>query len=343
MLIAIHHQKGSFSDRWIEYLENQNVSYKIVNCFDSDILNQLSDSDGLMWHWNHATPEAFLFARQLVFSVEAMGKRVYPNANTCWHYDDKVGQKYLLEGIGAPLVASWVFYTKKQALEWIEETGFPKVFKLRGGYGSNNVKLVNSKDEARSLATRAFSGGFSQMDKTALLKNRIWKFKQKPDKKTFLGILKGVGRQFSDSRMEKVFGKEKSYLYFQDFLPGNDFDTRLIIIGNRCFGIRRYNRKGDFRASGSGLIEYQPELFDMRAVAAAFEVVRKLKTQSLAFDFVFNQAGSPEIIEISYAFNVEVYDPCPGYWNEELKWVEEKVNLQYYIVQDFIEECRDAR
>ena len=73
---------------------------------------------------------------------------VFPNFNTAWHFDDKVGQKYLLEAIDAPLVPSYVFYSKEMALKWLEQTQFPKVFKLRGGAGSANVKLV--QDEKRS-------------------------------------------------------------------------------------------------------------------------------------------------------------------------------------------------
>src|SRR5690606_15154424 len=104
---------------------------------------------------------------------------------------------------------------------------------------------------------RAFGKGFRQMDGLALIKNRLWKFKQSPNLKTALNVFKGVAKLFVGTRMGGVHGREKGYLYFQEFMPKNEFDTRLIVIGNRCFGIRRYNRTGDFRASGSGLIKYE--------------------------------------------------------------------------------------
>jgi len=145
MKIAIHKRPGSFSDRWIEYCNQKNINYKIVNCYDSDIINQLKDCSGLMWHWNHGDYREQNFARQLIISIEKMGAKVFPNSNTCWHFDDKVGQKYLLEAIGAPLAPTYVFYDKKSAFDWIDKTTFPKVFKLRGGAGSLNVKLVEHK------------------------------------------------------------------------------------------------------------------------------------------------------------------------------------------------------
>ena len=106
MKIAIHEYAGSFSDRWIKYCDEKKVPYKLVNCYDSDIVSQLEDCQALMWHWNQNDYKAALFARQLTISLEKKGIKVFPDVNTAWHHDDKVGQKYLLEAIGAPLVKS---------------------------------------------------------------------------------------------------------------------------------------------------------------------------------------------------------------------------------------------
>ena len=96
----------------------------------------MDDCDALMWHHFQTNPKAILFAKQLLFALEQSGKKVFPDFRTGWHFDDKLGQKYLLEAIDAPLVPSYVFYDKKEALEWVQKTDFPKVFKLRGGAGS---------------------------------------------------------------------------------------------------------------------------------------------------------------------------------------------------------------
>jgi hypothetical protein len=102
--IAIHHTPGSFSDRWLNNCLEKKIVYKLVNCYDFNIVDQLSDCDGLMWHWDQNDYKAALFARQLTLSLEKKGMKVFPNVNTCWHFDDKLGQKYLLESIDAPLV-----------------------------------------------------------------------------------------------------------------------------------------------------------------------------------------------------------------------------------------------
>src|SRR5690606_7306067 len=140
MKIAIHHRKGTFSDRWIEYCKFNNIQYKLVNAFDSDIIAQVKGYDVFMWHHHHSNLPDVLVAKSILFALEHSGVKVFPDFKTGWHFDDKVAQKYLLEAINAPLVPSHIFYDKQTAVDWAETTTFPKVFKLKGGAGSANVR-----------------------------------------------------------------------------------------------------------------------------------------------------------------------------------------------------------
>lgn len=113
-----------------------------------------------------------------------------------------------------------------------------------------------------------------------------------------------------------------------------------MIIGNRCFGCRRYCRKNDFRASGSGLCEYEPELFDKKSIRCAFETARKLESQSIAFDFLILN-NEPKIVEISYCFPMEgASDDCRGYWDSNLNWYNPPINLQSFMIEDFIKNLK---
>jgi glutathione synthase/RimK-type ligase-like ATP-grasp enzyme len=307
-----------------------------VSCYDSDIIQQLDDCDALMWNWNQTDFRAALMARQLTISLELRGKKIFPDFKTCWHHDDKVGQKYLLEAIDAPLVKTHVFYSKKEAEEWLNKTSFPKVFKLRGGAGSLNVKLVKSRSEAQSYVNKAFGKGFSQINGWGRLKDKLWIFKRDRNLAAVKGIFKGIGRLFIYTELAKFSQREKGYIYFQDFMPGNTYDTRLVVIGDRCIGVRRYVRENDFRASGSGIKAYEPELFDKRCIKIAFEIARKLELQSVGFDFIWDN-DEPKIVELSYTFIVgPFYDNCPGYWDSNLQWHQAEVNLQRFMIEDFL-------
>lgn len=337
MKIAIHNRPGSFSDRWIAYCQGNSISFITVNCNSSDIIGQIKDCDGLMWHWSHDDYRAQNFARQLIFSVEKMGIKVFPNFNTCWHFDDKVGQKYLLEAIKAPLVPSYVFYDQDETFKWIENTRFPKVFKLRGGAGSQNVKLIQNKNAAKRIVRKAFSKGFPFADKISAFKHWFWVLRRDKNSKAVIHAIKGSIRLVCPTKGIGLLPRQKGYVYFQDFIPNNNFDDRVVIIGNRAIAIRRQNRDGDFRASGSGLIKHNSDLFDTKTIKAAFDVTDQIGANSLAFDFVYDEIRNPLIVEISYAYSMGIaYDDCPGYWDKDLNWHEDDVNPQRYIIEDFI-------
>jgi hypothetical protein len=109
---------------------------------------------------------------------------------------------------------------------------------------------------------------------------------------------------------------------FQKFLPNNLFDTRVSIIGERAFAFRRFNRENDFRASGSGRINYDINKIDLHSVEIAFNISNKLNFQSMAYDFLFNERKELEICEVSYTYvDTAVYN-CPGFWDKDLSWHE---------------------
>lgn len=335
MNIAIHNRIGSFSDKWIEYCKTYGIKYKLVNCYNSDIIQQLGDCDGLMWHWSQSDSKAILFARQLTYSLEQKRIKVFPDSKTCWHFDDKVGQKYLLEAVCAPLVPSYVFYDKSEAIKWAKHTKYPKVFKLRGGAGSVNVKLIKTKRHANKLIKKAFEKGFRVTDRSNSLKDRFLRFQRDRDLTALVHVLKGFIRLIFPKYDEVMRVRDKGYIYFQDFIPNNEHDIRVVIIGERAFAIKRMIRKNDFRASGSGNIIYNKDSIPIECVESAFFCAEKLGTQSVAFDFVFDM-GKSRLVEISYAFSRKGYLPCPGYWDKELNWHKGAFTPEYFMIEDFI-------
>ena len=89
------------------------------------------------------------------------------------------------------------------------------------------------------------------------------------------------------------------------------YDQRIIVIGDKAIGLKRMVRENDFRASGSGTFFYERELFDIECVRIAFAVSKKLKCQSLSYDFIYDKEKKLKIVEVSYGYNKRVYYPCP--------------------------------
>lgn len=336
MKIAIHHSKNSYSQYWIEYCERRNIDFKIVNCYSLDIIQQLEDCDALLWHWIFWRSCDIVFAKNLLYSLELAGKKVYPDIRSCQFYDDKVGQKYLSESLKLPLVNSYVFCNKEDALKWISTIDFPIVFKLKGGAGSSNVKLIKSKSQAKRLVKKSFGRGFSPSNRIANLQDRTSRFERERSLHAFIQIIKGAIRVFFPDKNTRLRQTEKAYVYFQDYIPDSDFDIRVVVIGNRAFAIKRLVRKNDFRASGSGIKIYDPEMISKDYIQLAFNINDKLKMQSVAFDFI----KTPQeilLLEFSYCWSLDSFGKHPGYWTKNGDWIQGKFNPADFIIEDLLE------
>ena len=128
-----------------------------------------------------------------------------------------------------------------------------------------------------------------------------------------------LGNVFVPTLSQRMSHREKGYVYFQDFIPNNNSDLRVVVIGNRLLAEKRYCRKGDFRASGSGVFEYTTVPDEV--IEIAFSTAKRLSLQSVAFDFIFDNNKSL-IVEMSYAFGFKGLSHCPGYYTRDKVWHE---------------------
>src|SRR5690606_15857092 len=106
--------------------------------------------------------------------------------------------------------------SREESYKWASATTFPKVFKLRGGAGSSNVKLVRTEREARKLIDIAFGAGFKSYDGWGNIKETIRKYKL--GKATSIQVLKSIRRLFVSTEFAQIHGREKGYVLFQDFI-----------------------------------------------------------------------------------------------------------------------------
>lgn len=344
MKIAIHQRQGSYSDLWIDYCQKHNIQYKIVDAYANDILEQVADCDAFMWHFHHHIYKDCLFAKQLIYVIEKqMDIITYPDFDTCWHFDDKIGQKYLLEAINAPLITTYIFYTRQEALDWIQHTTFPKVFKLSCGASASNVQLVKSCKQAKRIINKAFSRGIKTFIYLGLIKERYSKYKLGlVSFRALLGLIKIWILRIKPDEYHGFHPKEIGYVYFQDFIPNNNYDIRVLVIGNRAIAKKRLNRKNDFRASGSFNNIFDENQIDLKYIKTAFEINKKLKMQSVAFDFLQNSNGEPLLTEISYCSGIKNYKNYSGYWTADLQWHKCKIpDFCNFIIEDVIAQIKD--
>lgn len=90
------------------------------------------------------------------------------------------------------------------------------------------------------------------------------------------------------------------YVYWQKLVPDQSCDYRITVIGPYVYGMRRFVRPGDFRASGSGHFEYLDFTCaqSRKAAQLVIKVAAELNLNWTAFDVVFD-GKTPKILEMS--------------------------------------------
>lgn len=327
-LILKNGSRQSYSDRWISRARELGHEVRIVDVFQDDITEQLRRCDGFMWRFPHP-PFPRLFAKRLLAAAEqGLGLVVFPDWKTVWHHDDKIAQGFLLKAAGIPTPKTYVFWKREDAMDFCRDAQYPLVLKLAGGASSQNVKSLKDFGEAEYWINQMFSCGVFSLQRPAGAGPRQMLKRLRPCARLLLR-----GRHPNPGFW---FELQRNYLLVQEFLPGNPFDTRVIVVGNRAWACRRYNRPNDFRASGSGLVDFDTSEIEKDALELAFYSARHLSLKSVAFD-VLRKDGSPVISEISYSFpQYKPWRDFPGYWKPDLTWVPAPMWPEDAIMVDFL-------
>jgi hypothetical protein len=71
-------------------------------------------------------------------------------------------------------------------------------------------------------------------------------------------------------------------------------------------------------------------------------MAEKLKSQCAAFDYVYAD-GRTYVLEISFGFVKEVYDPCTGYWDKDLTWHEGPFDPYGWMVANLIKSIKEEQ
>lgn len=337
MKVGIHLDRykeiSGFVKKYETILQYNNIETQFLHIDDPGFFEKVKELDAFIYRWFH-----YDFDRQLAPSIlplirDFLKIPCFPNGVTDWHFDDKIKQYYLMKLYGFPMIESWIFWDMKDALDWTDKTSYPVVFKLKGGAGSQNVILVKDKKRACSLINKMFGKGIKDIglnEGGSTIMNDFNLFNY------VTVLLWKMKKSYQGKPAETFYQKQKNYVLFQKFLPGNGFDTRVTIIGERAFAFRRFNRPDDFRSSGSGLIDHNPQEIDLQFVKLALEISKKLHFQSMAYDFLYNIDHKPEFCEISYSYlDTAVYN-CHGFWDGQLNWHEGHNWPQFCQLQDLL-------
>lgn len=325
----------NWSNAWIEFCKINTIEYQTINPFQNEINNILLSFDVVLWHFGNYSFKDMLIAKNILFPMEKLGKKVFPSINDAWHFDDKLAETYLLQAIKAPVPKSYYFYSLEDVNKNIGKLNFPVVAKLRNGSGSHNVKLLKSKQELLVYSKRMFTIGISSVP--SLLYKASSNFKSSKNLNTFIKRLKRIPEFLKSLSSAKKFNLERGYVYLQEFIPNEGFDLKIVVVGDKLSFIGRNIRKGEFRASGGGDLFYAKEHITMDVINSAFKTNETLGFLCMGYDYVIDSKSKVGyIIEMSYGFSHEALLNANGYFDRKGKWHAEPVNVPHEILKNII-------
>jgi hypothetical protein len=316
----------SFSRLWKEYADERGVDATVVDPLSPGALDVVRGCDAFIWRYNFRMPWTDAAPGIMRAVEDDFGLPVWPGRILRETFENKIAQSYLLDALNIPHPRTWVFWRAAEALERLDELPFPLVAKLSRGVRSEGVALIRDRAEAEAVIDRMFTFGLGSMD--FLRQSRERRF----------GKYNVMLRAMRRGRFKGFH--ERGYVLFQEFVPGNAFDTRVVVQGDRITASRRRTREGDFRASGSGVSDFDPAAIDPAALALAVELAEAMKVSSLVAD-VIHRGTQPLINEFSYSMAIHVVRSMPGHWRrgpEGMVRVDAPLDWPRAILDDFLAE-----
>ncbi len=278
------------------------LSYKIVNLEVHNWLEIVRPFDVVIWKPAYMGPKSANILKEKIFFLEYhLKKIVIPNFATVWHFESKFAQNDIFEFYMIPKPRTVVSYDYHDAIELLQQFTMPVIFKKSHGAGSENIFFMKQRKQAE----RAINSAFFQQ-----LWNSVKYDKQKRIRSLFSGW-------FWKKMKQKVLNEERvGSILFQEFIADNDADLRITVIGDRyAYGFWRRNRPDDFRASGSGLIDYKKAIPE-NIIIYLLNLNKKLDLDSMAYDLLFTKSQSEKflITEMSYGYDDLALYKAKGYY-----------------------------
>lgn len=324
----------SFSERWIELAKQDGHRVRMVDAYADSIFEQLHDCDGFMWYFWNALHSSEPGKRVISALHHVGGIATFPDWRTMWFFEDKIAQRYLLAAAGIPIAKTVVLWNIDAARAYAETADYPLVLKLGFGITSNNVRMVRTAAEAQRWINRLFGDGMVVLPERVPVRllQRLWQRSEDT-------VRVARGWRLKD---HSGYGPvQRECVLFQEYLPDNSFDTRVTVIGTRAFAFRRFNRPSDFRASGSGLIDWDPQNIDPDAIQLAFKAAERLRGQVVALD-ILHRADELVVVEVSHYYEAWAVQACPGHFERtgdtgmQPRWVSGQMLPHDAIYQDFV-------
>ena len=210
------------------------MGFELYKMTYNDFLSDISNIDCSQYLFLYASSqyEAYKdYMEDILLYIVRNGGKIIPNFHLFKSHENKSYQELykVQEKISSPNFN--IIGTYEEGVEVLSKTKFPIIGKTVNGFGSKGVVQINSiKEGKRFLKKNLFSG----IDFNA-------------------NGLRVLGRRL---KYKKQYPKKWGKLVFQEKINDVNHDWKILVFGDLFFCLKRSVRKNDFRASGSGIFDF---------------------------------------------------------------------------------------
>lgn len=247
------------------------------------------------------------FILDILVQITLRGGILIPELRHFLAHENKSFQEYEKVRLGIKSPYGIPVGTYEEGLEVLSQIKYPTVIKKSTGFRSRNVKIAHKFSDAQKVLSKLLDRNFNfDTDSLYYLYRRLKNKKHYP----------------------KRFGK----VIIQEFIPNLTHDWKMLVLGNKCIGVKRFVRKNDFRASGSKIydLEAEPETY---VLDFALDCKEKLHCPNVSFD-IAEQNGKAQLIEYQ-TMHFAILGGDPDYYFEKVnnQWCkfEIKEDLEHYF------------
>lgn len=220
-----------------QYAQEAGIEFHFMKYSDLDIQRDYSNQ---FFIYNSSEDSGLIYKsyfEDLLYILKQKGAILIPEWRFMRAHHNKVMMELLrsvdISGVDTG-IQSRFYGCLEEFVSDINNVVFPCVYKTAEGAGSNGVALFKNKEQALSF----------------IKKNNI---NQKPTLKQKVFTLKNNDKPAFHSNYRNKF-------VIQNFIPGLSGDFKVLVFGDKYYALSRQNRDNDFRASGGGRLNYEPDL-----------------------------------------------------------------------------------
>ncbi|WP_457673036.1 ATP-grasp domain-containing protein [Thiolapillus sp.] len=195
------------------------VPYHVMDLTSSDWVEKAEADDSFIYFLRPfvlSTLGRTVYEERAYFLSRVLQRSLFPAFDSLWIYESKRRCASWLEYFRIPHARTWVFFSRREALDFLDTAEFPLVFKTDIGSDALGVRVLHSAREARRIVNACFGRGFQS--------------------------------NFYDPR-DRNWGQ----VLFQQHL-GDVKEWRMIRIGESFFAYQK-GKKGEFH-SGTKIVEF---------------------------------------------------------------------------------------